>query len=391
MKSIVIGIVLLAIGSNVTLAQTGISNALQQIEVNNPTLQALQAQSEGIKADARVELLPPNPSIEGGRFPAVKGAGVKYAWGVSQHFEFPTVYAKRAQLARTTDRLAESIYNLSRQSILLDAKLTIIELVHCRMLLSEYSRREAFAKSMQQLIEKMVRAGHASSMDLNNARLRVAEATQNVRECEVRVDILNQKLRTLNNSQELQITDTTLMAQKLPVREDLLTRFLSSDPHFLALNLMVEASEDNKVLVTHEGLPNLTIGYQSEQNDVEHFMGFMAGISIPLWGNQNRRRAATVQLNAARLEKHSQTVMLENEFYGLYLRAASSGARLKELSQALEGFSNISMLKRALELGQISIIDFFNEVTFLYGVTDKVLDLELEYAQAFAELHKFEL
>jgi len=92
-----ITIILLVLLSFGAISQESINKIHSAIEENSPGIAALRAQFEYDKAKARTDLLPPNPTVEFGRFPAAQGAGVKQAWGVSQHFEFPTVYAKRNQ------------------------------------------------------------------------------------------------------------------------------------------------------------------------------------------------------------------------------------------------------------------------------------------------------
>lgn len=390
MKYITSILLLIAI-HHTTLAQVGINDALKEIEANSPTIVALKAQMDYQKAEARTELLPPNPTVEGGRFPAVEGAGIKYAWGVTQSFEFPTVYAKRNQLAKTIDGFAEARYNAARQQVLLDAKHTLLETIHTKRLLAEYRRRKAFARNMLLVIQKKVDGGQATAMDLNNARLRVAEARHNVREFEAKANIMAQRISVLNGGVPLTLNDTVLLAVAPADRNTLLGSFTQSDPRYAAIEQMIVVAEGNKSLVAHQGLPELNIGYQSEQSDSEHFRGFKAGLSIPLWGNTGKRRAAAVQVNAARVEGESQHRMLELEFNELYLETTSTKSQLDELRQALVGFSNLALLQRALEAGQVSVIDFFNEVTFLYGITDRVMELELEYAKLYAELHRFEL
>ena len=75
----------------------------------------------------------------------------------------------------------------------------------------------------------------------------------------------------------------------------------------------------------------------------------------------------------------------------MYQQTLSIKSQLDELRKALKSNNNLELTQRALEAGEVSVIDFFNEVTFLYEITDKVFDLELQYARRYAELHRFEL
>jgi outer membrane protein TolC len=170
-----------------------------------------------------------------------------------------------------------------------------------------------------------------------------------------------------------------------------MAQYTVNDPRRVALDYMVDVAQQNKQLVAHQGLPELSIGYESEKNDAEHFMGFRAGLSIPLWGNVGKSRAAKIKLNATQTEKQSQVELIQLEYDELYLKASSAKARLDELKQALADYNNLTLLRRSLESGQVSIINFFNEITFLYDITDRIMALELEYAKYYAELYRYEL
>lgn len=387
----ILSILLFLLISATSFAQLGITDALKQIEANNPTIKALQAQTDNVKASLRSNNTPPNPSIEGGRFPAANGTEVKYAWGVSQSFEFPTVYSLRNQLAKASDILADASYNAARQDELVNAQITIIELIHAKVVLREVQNRESFAQKMLQIIEKKVGAGNATSLDINKAKLKLVEEAQNVKHYEAKVNLLKSKLLMLNGGNQLPIAEGVLLNQPLEHKDTILSRFKQNDPRYASLEQTVEVAMQNKRLVKHQGLPNLNIGYQSEQTNAEHFSGFKAGISIPLWGNSGARRAATVNLSTVQTQEHSQRLMLEMEFEEYYLETLSLKLQLGELQEALKGFNNLHLLQKALEAGQVSTIEFFNEVTFLYDITDKVLALELDYAKSHAMLHKFEL
>jgi outer membrane protein TolC len=316
---------------------------------------------------------------------------MKYAWGVSQNFEFPTVYAKRAKLAKINDRFADASLNAARQEVLLDAKHTLLESIHTKRMLTEFRRREAFARNMLAIMQKKLDAGQTTVMDLNYAKLRVSEISQSVKNIEAQADIMAKRILVMNGNLPITISDSILILSLLPPKDSLLAEYAVNDPRRIALDYMVDVAQKNKQLVSHQGLPELSIGYESEKNDAEHFMGFRAGLSIPLWGNAGKSRAAKIKVNATQTEQQSQIELIKLEYDELYLNANSTKARLDELKQAHADFNNLTLLRRALEAGQVSIINFFNEITFLYDITDRIMALELEYAKYYAELHRFEL
>ncbi len=381
---------LLSMGT-AAIAQQSITSALSEIEKNNPSIMALKSQLELQKAEMRTELAPPNPTLEGGRFPAVKGGDMKYMWGVSQSFEFPTVYAKRSQLAKTNDQYAQSVYSAQRQEVLLDVKYTLLELVHKQQLLNEYQKREVFAQNMLHIMQKKMSAGDATRMDLNYAKLRLTEIQQNTKSMAMQQNILRKNIEILNGNQPLPFTDSVLVLPALENNDDLVAQCMGNDPRVVALNQMVDVAHRNKQLVTHQGLPEISIGYEAEMTDHEHFRGVHAGISIPLWGNVGKSKAAKLQYSASQTERTTQVELIQMEYISLYQSAQNAYEQLHELQEAYKEFNNLSLLNRALEAGQISVITYFDEVIFLYEIIDRIMELELEYAKYHAALHRFEL
>lgn len=373
------------------IGQDDIEKLLLSIEENNPAINALKAQLEYQKANVRTEMLPSNPVAEFGRFPSSMGDGIKYAWGVSQHFEFPTVYGKRAGLAKKYDQFYSVQANTTRQEILLEAKLLILEIVHHKKMLNDYREREIYAQKMIQDFQKRLDAGDASILDYNNATLRHLDFSLKVKETESTINLLINRLISLNGNKTLSIPDLEIPFAILPSKDSLINIAKQTDPRFTAAESMVGLAESELSLTKHQGLPELEIGYASEKTDSEHFAGFKAGISIPLWGNAKKTKAAKLQLNAARYEMGSFVSELEFDYTSNYLEAENFYQQISELRKVLDKRSNIIHLTKAYELGQVSSFDLFQEMIFYYELFDRIAEYELEYQKTLATLFRFEL
>jgi hypothetical protein len=53
--------------------------------------------------------------------------------------------------------------------------------------------------------------------------------------------------------------------------------------------------------------------------------------------------------------------------------------------------NNTELLNKALTLGQITIIQYFQDESYYFSAYDKYLQMEWEYQQAVARLYKFQL
>lgn len=60
-------------------------------------------------------------------------------------------------------------------------------------------------------------------------------------------------------------------------------------------------------------------------------------------------------------------------------------------TEALSSQRTDELLNKALETGQISMIDYFVEITLLYDSMQNYLDVEKEYQNAVAQLLQYQL
>lgn len=371
--------------------QDNISVLLSSIEENNPEIVSLRAQFDLERAEARTDLLPPNPSVEFGRFPAVNGTGVKSTWGVSQSFDFPTTYVKRSKFAKESESYSQFRFQFARQEILLEAKVALFEQVYFKQMLVEARRREVLAKSIESTIEQKVNAGHIGILDLNKAQVRTIEATQKVVEIEGLLKQNEYKLLAMNGMKPLPNFDILILLTKMPNRDSLLNAYSERDIRFKQSDAYVNVANANLAVVRHSSLPGIEIGYESESTDTEHFQGFRAGISIPLWGNVGNKRVAKAKVMVANAYKTEIAYQLQLEFDQNYAMAQNLWEQANASRQVLVNYNNLILLQKAVDLGEISIGDFYTEASFLYEFTDRSLELEFEYAKAIANITSFEL
>ena len=95
-------------------AQNGIEKILQEVEANNTTLQALQKQVEAQKLGNKTGIWLPNPEITFGRlWGTPPEIGNQNDFGITQSFDFPTVYAHRNKLAGMENQNIDRLYHIA--------------------------------------------------------------------------------------------------------------------------------------------------------------------------------------------------------------------------------------------------------------------------------------
>ncbi len=137
-------------------------------------------------------------------------------------------------------------------------------------------------------------------------------------------------------------------------------------------------------------LPKITAGYITEREAGVFSHGMSVGISIPLWEGRNTVKHQKAQTIAAQMIYSDSKNQFQNTLGSQYEKARKLSALLKEYKQILEVTNNYELLKKALDKGQLSLINYLTELSIYYDTMDKYLETERDYQMAVAELQQWE-
>ena len=90
-------------------------------------------------------------------------------------------------------------------------------------------------------------------------------------------------------------------------------------------------------------------------------------------------------------QKDDARVKASAELWQLYEEACNLDASMQEYRQAFQNQQDLTLLKQALVGGQISMIEYFVEVSVVYQSQTNLLQLENRYQKAMARIYKNEL
>jgi outer membrane protein TolC len=153
----------------------------------------------------------------------------------------------------------------------------------------------------------------------------------------------------------------------------------------------VEVSKKQVSINKAQNLPEFSVGYMSEKVVGQRYQGITTGVSIPLWTNKNKVKQAEAEVLAA--EKN--VIDKKQQFYAQLQLQFNRTIGLMENAQqyrnSLETANNTDLLKKALDAGQISILDYIVEIGLYYEVLNRTLEAERDYQKALAELTAVDL
>ena len=391
-KLYILGLMLL--GSLTTRAQSSIDQVLRSIETNNKSLQANTKMTDAQKLEAQTEKFLANPSVEweqmwGNR----NNPGSEYTLTVKQYLDFPTTYSNKNKLANLKANTIVFQSAAYRQQLLLNAKQTCIEIIYLRKQKSLLDERLANAETMFALYKKRFESGDANQLELNKIQLELLNAQNQSRLNKAALTAAEEQLRNLNGGKPITFDATDYPAgEELINFDQLQAAFMDADPNLKSLTGNQEIANREVKLSRSLTLPKFDVGYKrNAASDHVASNGFMVGVSIPLFENKNTVKKAKAQAEFATASLEDNRLNLKTNLQQLYQQAEALQISRADYAKVLEQQRNIELLNKALNAGQLSVIDYFTELSTIYDSHQSYLDVEKEYHSILAQLYQYKL
>lgn len=371
-------------------AQSSMESVLESIEKNNKTVQVAAQYWKAKQLEYRTGNAPDDLTVGYDFMAGNPGAGNQTEVLVSQSFDFPTVYAKRKQLA--DGKVAQTEFQMLavKQDVLLEAKKLCMELVYHQKLQVQFDQRKQNTERLLSDFKKRQQEGSGNAMDVSKAQLQLLSVERHSAENASAIAMLNSKLIALNGGIEIAFTDTVYpLFPEVPSFEEIEQELEKNDAVREVLTQQQNVVEKQVQLSKANWFPKLEAGFRHVSGFGQSFNGVHTGISLPLWANRNtvKQQKATLQYTQLNLDEHLNEHFHEiKQLYDQYLILKESK---QQYEVALASINSEKLLNRSLEVGHISTIEYFMEMNYLNEAFYGYLETEGEYYQAVAELMRY--
>jgi outer membrane protein TolC len=276
--------------------------------------------------------------------------------------------------------------------ILLEAKRYCIELAYYNALKKESDVRLQHAETIAAGYKERLDKGDASLIEYNKVNLNLSTVRGEISRIEVERNALLSQLKRLNGGIDVVLTDTQFSEGELPPDFDgWYIQAEEKNPVLAYVKQEIEVGKKQVSLSKAMGLPSFSAGYMSEKVVGQRYQGITLGISIPLWENKNRVKQAKAAVKAAESRQTDSKQQFYSQLQTLYKRALGLKITAETYRQSLLTVNNTDLLKKALDAGEISLLEYIIEIGLYYDTVSQALNAEKEYQLAFAELVAVEL
>ncbi len=370
--------------TNITLGQNTLSpeQAVKAALQNSPVLKAASFDVKAKQHAEKAALNLSNPEIN-----AESPTGTFYTIGVSQSFEFPTVYARQKQVAKAETKLAQAGQRLNENELHYTVRDLYLEAQVADYKSDQWRARDTIYQQIASAASRQFEAGEIDFLQKTMVQNETGKVHQERLAAEMIVTGLHVQLSKITGLENLGSLE--------PLTSD------STDFLFLVNDLgqispmlsyqqqSIEVAKQQIALAKTRGLPNFSLGYmnQGARNSPIDYR-FRASIGVPIWAGQYRadQKVAEAESQAvmARAEAQGQAMDIERQKVVSEALAAWSKVAYFEKEALTRSRSLIDAAKRMQDVGQI---DYMNYLRIL----DEAFLIQLEYSEQLYVLYSARL
>lgn len=379
---IVCQLCLLSLGAQ----ENEIARVLAEVKRNNPLLSSYALRMEADMLRDKADNTLPAIEVETEQmFSSDRKIGRESEWLVSQAFEFPTVYLMRGKLNKQKGEMYRQQLATVRTDLLLQVKEICCDLIYLNRRKVWLEKRRGNAERLLQLYRTALEKGETTLLDLNKLELEAMNVATEIMQNQADYKAKHKELETLNGGKPIQfdatdyaLTDSNLSVEALVARD---SRVRLSEQE-------LQVSQRQLALDRAHWWPELSLGYKFNKGDSEQFNGLVAGLSIPLYSNAKRVKATRKMAVATSMQSRYKRTQVRNELEDLKEQMALYSKQLAVYKRVLTDNRSLELLGKALEKGEISMLEYLVDALQVYQSTEQYLSLENEYQKLQARFYK---
>jgi hypothetical protein len=187
-------------------------------------------------------------------------------------------------------------------------------------------------------------------------------------------------------------TDLSTLAQypALPMPASLdeaVSAWKEQDAELKMLQNQVTVAESMSAVSKEGWIPRFEVGYKQAYEVGDMFYGLAVGVSLPLFKTSNEVKSAKARALATSLQANETSVQITALATQLYNETLALHAALTDYQTLVEQ-NNRTMLLKALESGQISLLEYMSDMAQINEAEENRLLLEYQYYSKLSQLNR---
>lgn len=326
----------------------------------------------------------PDPEVEGEYLVAPTASDNRWSAGLTYGVEWPGVYRSRRHLAaalreansaEAKDAVWQKYVEILKEIgnyIFAERKLLLLREVDC------------FTDSLVALNEKAHRGGEISTLALSKIKLEHGRIHTSIANLEAEKNGIEGNLKTLNGGMDCKPILASISREWEQTPLFSLQHYLDearTSPELEKVIAQYKVAQSEIEVAKMQGLPGFTLGYSHLYEDGMHFNGASLGVSIPLFSNRGKVKAAKAAQAVAEYEMTVTTDRLESDVEALYEEVKLIDETLVTPMEVFSTTDYNNLLLKAYRGGEMSLTSYLQERSWFYESHLDLLELQYQREQ----------
>ncbi|MEQ8237993.1 MAG: CusA/CzcA family heavy metal efflux RND transporter [Cyclobacteriaceae bacterium] len=281
-------------------------------------------------------------------------------WGVSQAFQFPTIYGAQRKVMEGKSQLVDDQYKLDQRMVTKEVSKAYYEIVYWQQMLSNYTYLDSLYKTFEHAANRRFEQGESNYLEKLTAESKRKEVSLKLNQ--IRESI--RKSYTLLN-QWLQSDGSFVVQDEKLERITLIPLDTVKHPALSYYEDAMTLSSQQLSLEKQKLLPDLNATvFQGSNNGIgdQTFSGFQIGVGIPLWfgGNRSKIIAAKTETSILEYESDNYKEQLTSNYKALQsdLRQFEEGLQYYQSSGKKLAEETLFHATQAFQNGEINFLQY---------------------------------
>lgn len=369
------------------------AQVLKDLESKNPMLLAAARQAEAGRAEAHVGALIEDPQVEAAFFAGDPASnGVRWDLRVSQSFEMPSVLARKSRLRDLQAAAADIDYRQFRYALLLETQQLCADLIYYRNLARIYDRRCTAAIRLSLLYRQRYEVGDCSILEYNQAQMNLADVQNKAALANLAEDQAVRDLCKLMNEEGYVFAQMDYDSVWVEADFDgWYARLEMRNPELQQLDNQAAVGRQQERLSRASWLPEVELGYASENVVGGTWRGATVGLSLPIWSQQRAVRSAKLRHQASQEALAARRTELYSEARCMFHRHEALIRNLHNLKTAFRQSNSTELIGKALEAGEIGLEEYLRQTGYYNEIEIEIWETARELEQLHLLLYSVEL
>lgn len=375
-----------------TKAQDSYAVLIHAIDSSNMALNAYRKGMEAEKMLNRTGLTPSDPQIGVNYIRPIRYTRNRLMdYNISQSIAFPTVYGYKKQASAKQNEIVDSDYRIFRADLINRAINLYLDWVYYHQLGEVLKQQMEYAEGIALSFQKTFEAGGADILDRNKAQINAVNVQK-----EYELNVIEKNTAYLELLRYRQGQPFANLSEDFPaIDEDVVAvffqdnSFVSNSAELKSLEQEIGLGEAQERLARAQALPQFNVGYMWGQEFEADFRGVSFGMSIPLWQQKNTKKYARLNTQALKEKQENAASQYALQIKLLQDRASQLYKVMNELERTISQTRGLALLKKALDLKEITIVEYLVEQSMYFDLTKKYLDTTRKFHATVAELNRW--